>query len=89
MPRPAKHSFAIKGHRTSISLEPEFWDGLREIAEERRMSLGALVAEIDAERAGDDGLSSAVRRFVLAHYRERARGVHEVGLSGSSDRADD
>lgn len=73
MPRPAKHSFAIRGHRTSISLEPEFWDALREIADSRGTSLAQLVTDIDALRVGDCGLSTAVRLYVLDHYRRRAR----------------
>ena len=73
MPRPAKHSFTIRGHRTSISLETEFWDALREIAAERGSSIGALVAEIDAARADDTGLSTLVRLHVLAHYRARSQ----------------
>ncbi len=71
MSRPTKHSFSIKGHRTSISLEPEFWDALREIAAARRASLGAIVGEIDAARVGDAGLSTAVRLYVLAYFRAR------------------
>ena len=60
----AKHSLAIAGHRTSISLEQAFWDGLRRLAEERGRSVAALVAEIDASRGGAN-LSSAIRVFVL------------------------
>jgi predicted DNA-binding ribbon-helix-helix protein len=60
----AKHSLAIAGHRTSISLEQAFWDGLRSLASERGLSVAALVAEIDAER-GPTNLSSAIRVFVL------------------------
>ncbi len=59
-----KRSLAIAGHRTSISLEDAFWDGLRHIAEERKLSVAALVAEIDATR-GANNLSSAIRVFVL------------------------
>ncbi|MBL8564927.1 MAG: ribbon-helix-helix domain-containing protein [Hyphomicrobiaceae bacterium] len=73
MRRPAKHSFSIRGHRTSISLEPEFWDALAEIARARAISLSALVAEIDSARTGDAGLSIAVRLYVLGYYREQAR----------------
>lgn len=69
MARPTKHSFSIKGHRTSISLEPEFWDALREIARVRDESLGAIVGEIDAARTDDTGLSTAVRLYVLAWFR--------------------
>ncbi len=59
-----KRSLAIAGHRTSISLEDAFWEGLRHIAEERKLSVAALVAEIDATR-GANNLSSAIRVFVL------------------------
>lgn len=59
-----KHSLVIAGHRTSISLEPAFWDALKAIAEQRRLSLAALVADIDAAR-GPANLSSAIRVFVL------------------------
>lgn len=71
MARPTKHSFSIKGHRTSISLEPEFWDALREIARVRDESLGAIVGEIDAARTDDTGLSTAVRLYVLAWFRAK------------------
>lgn len=67
-----KHSIAIRGHRTSISLEGEFWDALRDMAAERDVSLGALVAEIDAAR-GAANLSSAIRLAVLAHHRKPIR----------------
>lgn len=59
-----KRSLAIAGHRTSISLEEEFWQALRQLAQTRNQSIAALVAEIDAGR-GDTNLSSAIRVFVL------------------------
>ncbi|WP_026606087.1 ribbon-helix-helix domain-containing protein [Methylocapsa acidiphila] len=65
-----KHSLAIAGHRTSISLEYAFWDGLKTIAVERGLSLASLVAAIDAER-GAANLSSAIRVFVLNWARSR------------------
>ena len=58
-----KYSIAIDGHRTSVSLEPEFWRALKDIAAARRQSLGALVSEVDRAREGN--LSSALRVFVL------------------------
>ena len=67
--RPAKHSLTLHGHRTSVSLEPEFWDAFRAIADERRTPLNALAADIDAGRRGNEGLASAIRVFVLNHYR--------------------
>jgi len=58
-----KHSIVIAGHQTSITLENIFWDRLKQIARRRGVSLGRLVAEIDARRNGN--LSSAIRVFVL------------------------
>lgn len=69
--RPQKHSLTLKGHRTSVSLEAEFWAAFREIAAERNQPLNALAAEIDAARGLDTGLASAIRLFVLRHYRDR------------------
>jgi len=68
MSRPKKRSFAIRGHRTSLSLEEPFWEALREIASGRGLALAALVAEIDEQRS-DIGLSTAVRLHILDHYR--------------------
>ncbi len=63
-----KRSIVIAGHKTSVSLEDEFWSGLKEIAAARRQTLSDLVASIDTRRAGGN-LSSAIRLFVLHHYR--------------------
>ena len=60
-----KHSVAIRGHRTSFSLEQPFLDDLRAIAAARGMTLAGLIAEIDGERARNANLSSALRIFVL------------------------
>lgn len=72
MSRPVKRSFAIKGHRTSISLEAPFWDALKEAAAEEGITLAALVATIDAGR-GTSGLSGAVRIWLLERYRGRGK----------------
>lgn len=69
-----KRSLAIAGHRTSISLEDAFWQELRQLAYDRKLSVAALVAEIDAVR-GATNLSSAIRVFVLTaltHERQRS-----------------
>ena len=66
-----KRSIVIAGHKTSVSLEDAFWQGLKQIANERDMTLSDLVASIDTERHHGN-LSSAIRLFVLDHYRERA-----------------
>lgn len=65
-----KRSLAIAGHRTSVALEPQFWDALEEIAQQRTLPLAALIAEIDETRQ-EENLTSAIRLFVLAHYRAR------------------
>lgn len=59
-----KRSLSIEGHRTSLSLEPEFWDALQKAAAKRGSSVSALVALIDQER-GTRNLSSAVRVWLL------------------------
>jgi predicted DNA-binding ribbon-helix-helix protein len=70
--RPVKRSLTLRGHRTSVSLEDAFWQAFRDIAEERGVPLNALAAEIDAARDLETGLASAIRLFVLAHFRDRA-----------------
>jgi len=67
--RPVKHSLTLHGHRTSVSLEDEFWRGLREIAAARGVAINSLAAEIDDTRQADTGLASALRVFVLRHFR--------------------
>lgn len=71
MARPEKHSLTLSGHRTSVSLEAEFWRAFREIAKAEGRPVNALAAEIDAARAPDTGLASAIRLHVLAWYRAR------------------
>lgn len=63
-----KRSVVVAGHRTSVSLEPIFWDHLRDIARKRRKSVNELVTEIDRQR--DGSLSSAIRVFVLRTLRD-------------------
>lgn len=67
--RPVKHSLTLRGHRTSVSLEEEFWQAFRAIATERGLTLNQLAVEVDEARAGDVGLASAIRVFVLKRYR--------------------
>ena len=71
MPARRKHSVTIAGHRTSISLEDAFWHQLKSIAARQDRSLNALVQDIDRRRAADEGLSSALRLYVLNHLLER------------------
>jgi predicted DNA-binding ribbon-helix-helix protein len=66
-----KRSIVIAGHKTSVSLEDAFWKGLKDIAIDRDLTLSDLVALIDSERQHGN-LSSAIRLFVLDHYRAAA-----------------
>ena len=69
-PTIVRHSINLGGHQTSISLEDEFWQSLKDIAASQRLSLRNLVSKIDSERKHGN-LSSAVRLFVLNHYKQR------------------
>ena len=60
-----KRSVTIRGHRTSFSLEDEFWQALRAIAADRCISLSTLIVEIDENRRPEENLSSALRVYVL------------------------
>ena len=65
---PVKHSVEIAGHKTSISLEPLFWEMLGEAARAEGLPLSALVARIDAERIGAEtppGLAGAIRIWLV------------------------
>ncbi len=71
--RPEKHSLTLRGHRTSVSLEREFWEAFREIAAGKSMPINALAAEVDEDRGVEMGLASAIRLYVLRHYRDLTR----------------
>jgi predicted DNA-binding ribbon-helix-helix protein len=71
----AKRSIVAAGHKTSVSLEDAFWNGLKEIVRGRNITLSELVAAIDSERQGN--LSSAIRLFVLDFYRNKLADVKE------------
>ena len=75
-----KRSVVVGGHKTSVSLEDAFWNGLREIANRRDITLSDLVAAIDSERQHGN-LSSAIRLFVLDFYRNRLSD-HKTGREG-------
>ena len=70
-----KRSIVIAGHKTSVSLEDAFWQGLKEIGTSQKMTLSRLVADIDARRPHGN-LSSAIRLFVLDQLR-----VHKAKTS--------
>jgi predicted DNA-binding ribbon-helix-helix protein len=70
----AKRSIVAAGHKTSVSLEDAFWEGLKEIARGRNITLSELVAAIDTGRR-QGNLSSAIRLFVLDFYRNQLADV--------------
>lgn len=65
-----KISVSLSGHQTSVSLEDAFADALREIANRRKTSVAAIIAEIDDSRKPDDNLSSAIRVWILNYFRK-------------------
>jgi predicted DNA-binding ribbon-helix-helix protein len=69
-----KRSIVIAGHKTSVSLENEFWAGLKEIAKVQKITLSELVGSIDSNRRHRN-LSSSIRLFVLDHFRGRLAGL--------------
>ena len=58
-----KHSVELSGHRTSITLEEEFWTQLKEIAKNQKTSIRQILIKIDNNHSGN--LSSAIRLFIL------------------------
>jgi predicted DNA-binding ribbon-helix-helix protein len=75
-----KRSIVIAGHKTSVSLEDAFWKGLKEIADDRDVTLSDLVSSIDTDRQHGN-LSSAIRLFVLDHYRSHTIPAREPAVS--------
>jgi len=75
-----KRSIVIAGHKTSVSLEDAFWTGLKDIADDRNLTLSDLVSSIDTDRQHGN-LSSAIRLFVLDHYRNPAPIVREPAVT--------
>ncbi|WP_170403250.1 ribbon-helix-helix domain-containing protein [Ruegeria arenilitoris] len=70
---PVKRSLTLKGHRTSVSLEDEFWQAFRDIAKAKGLPINVLASEIDVARDPETGLASAIRVFVLNWYRSPDR----------------
>lgn len=81
---PVKRSIEIAGHKTSISLEPLFWDLLKRAAAEEGLAVAALVARIDAERIRGEtppGLAGAIRLWLTARIMARSSDAADVGGS--------
>ncbi len=73
-PRPSKHSVVLRGHRTSVNLEPPFWDVLQEAARTRELTVAQLISLVDEARSYNN-LSSALRLYALDFCRKRATRV--------------
>jgi predicted DNA-binding ribbon-helix-helix protein len=82
-----KRSIVIAGHKTSVSLEDAFWQELKRIASDRQITLSDLVGMIDTDRHSGN-LSSAIRLFVLDHYRAQHRWTTDTRAAASVMRAD-
>ena len=80
-----KRSIVLNGHKTSVSLENEVWEGLREIADGLKIKVSALVQRIDRERTNRN-LSSAIRIYVFTHFRKPAteRSATSVGTQAGA-----
>jgi len=63
-----KRSVVLAGHKTSVSIEDAFWNGLKEIGKGSGLTISELIADIDSQRL-QGNLSSSIRLFVLAHFR--------------------
>jgi len=74
--RPEKHSLTLRGHRTSVSLEAEFWEAFRALARARDQGINELATEIDESR-GNRGLASAIRVTVLRALQADARATRD------------
>lgn len=64
-----KHSLTINRHKTSITLEEAFWEALKKIADENKISVNSLIEKIDT--ANPENLSSAVRVFIFNYYKNK------------------
>ena len=81
MAKDLKRSLTIAGHRTSLSLEPEFWEALREHATARGLSVAALAGEIDSTR-GERNLSSAIRVWLLREMQRKLTATETPTAAG-------
>ena len=63
-----KHTVKINGHITSVFLESEFWEEIKQISKAKSVSTGQLISQIDQQKRGSN-LSSAIRLYVLNHLR--------------------
>ncbi len=78
-----KRSILLAGHKTSVSLENEFWEGLHQLARLRETTVTALLAQIDLGRTNAN-LSSAIRIFVLDQFRAQAEAAQQSPANGGA-----
>jgi predicted DNA-binding ribbon-helix-helix protein len=78
-----KRSIVIDGHKTSVTIEEAFWKGLHKIAHERDMGANRLIASIDRNRQFAN-LSSTIRLFVLAYYRDQQEREEAVSVTAEA-----
>ncbi|MBI3699224.1 MAG: ribbon-helix-helix domain-containing protein [Afipia sp.] len=78
-----KRSVVVGGHKTSVSLEDAFWTSLKDIATRHGITLSSQIDTIDRDRRTNN-LSSAIRLFVLEHFRTRAISTMFIGQRQSS-----
>jgi len=64
-----KHSITINRHRTSITIEPIFWDSLKNIAKEKKTSITSIIESIDEKEP--ENLSSSIRLFIFKYYKNK------------------
>ena len=79
-----KRSIVIAGHKTSVSMENAFWNALKEIGRSHEMALSTLVTGIDTSRQNGN-LSSAIRLFVLDHFRTQTGGISQGPAEAGTD----
>ena len=79
-----KRSIVISGHKTSVSLEDDFWNGLKQIGRENKTTISGLVANIDVQRLHNN-LSSAIRVFVLHHFRSQILQTSKNAIDAGMD----
>ena len=82
-----KRSVVVGSHKTSISLEDAFWRHLNEIARTQGWTVSKLIAEIDGSRRYGN-LSSAIRLFVLEHFRAKSNFTQPDSRQPESQMAD-
>jgi predicted DNA-binding ribbon-helix-helix protein len=82
----AKRSVVVGGHKTSVSLEDEFWSSMREIAHAQGVTVSTLIEDIDKTR-GQNNLSSAIRLFVLDYVRSHREIKREIERQEAADKS--